>query len=57
MKGLVAFFFLLLAHGVTLARGLSEPIDFRQEEAEEDLSWEEALPPLLPAKDAEDEQM
>jgi hypothetical protein len=44
---------LLLAQSTTLAQGLTEPIEIYQEGAEEDLSWEEALPPLLPANGSE----
>lgn len=44
---------LLLAQSTILAQGLIEPIDIYQEEAEEDLSWEEALPPLIPADGSE----
>lgn len=44
---------LLLAQSTILAQGLIEPIDIYQEEAEEDLTWEKALPPLLPTNGSE----
>lgn len=56
-KKFLTLILLLLAQSTTLAQGLIEPIEIYQEEAEEDLSWEEAFPPLLPAKDSENEQM
>ena len=53
MKGPLALIFLVFAQNIISAQGLIEPINIYQEEAEEDSSWEEALPPLLPTNDSE----
>jgi hypothetical protein len=39
---------LLLAQSNAFAQGLIKPVDFYQEETEEDSSWEE-IPPQLPS--------
>ena len=48
MRSVLAILYLISATGMTFAQGLVKPIDFHQEEAEEDSSWEET-PPQLPA--------
>lgn len=53
MKGLVAIFLLLLAHGSSHGQGLVEPIDFYQEEAEEESPLEETPPQLMPKDESE----
>ncbi len=57
MKGLFTLIFLVLAQNIASAQGLIQPIEFYQEEAEVDLSWEESLPPLLPTNDSEISQL
>ena len=47
MRSFLAFLYLMSADGMTFAQGLIKPIDFYQEEAEEDSSLEE-IPPRLP---------
>ena len=47
MRSFLAFLYLMSANGMTFAQGLIKPIDFYQEEAEEDSSLEEK-PPQLP---------
>ena len=47
MRNVLAFLYLASANGMTFAQGLIKPIDFYQEEAEEDSSLEE-IPPQLP---------
>ena len=48
MRSVLAFLYLISATGMTFAQGLIKPIDFYQNEAEEDSSLEE-IPPQLPA--------
>lgn len=48
MRSVLAFLYLISATGMTFAQGLIKPIDFYQDEAEEDSSLEE-IPPQLPA--------
>ena len=50
MRSFLAFLYLMSANGMTFAQGLIKPIDFYQEEAEEDSSLEE-IPPQLPTND------
>ena len=50
MRSFLAFLYLMSANGMTLAQGLIKPIDFYQEEVEEDSSLEE-IPPQLPTND------
>jgi hypothetical protein len=47
MRSVLAFLYLISANGMTFAQGLIKPIDFYQDEAEEDSSSEE-IPPQLP---------
>jgi len=47
MRSILAFLYLISANGMTFAQGLIKPIDFYQDEAEEDSSLEE-IPPQLP---------
>lgn len=47
MRSFLAFLYLMSADGMTFAQGLIKPIDFYQEEVEEDSSLEE-IPPQLP---------
>jgi hypothetical protein len=48
MRSVLAFLYLISATGMTFAQGLIKPIDFYQDEVEEDSSLEE-IPPQLPA--------
>jgi hypothetical protein len=48
MRSVLAFFLFISANGTTFAQGLVKPIDFHQEETEEESCWEET-PPQLPA--------
>ena len=50
MRSFLAFLYLMSANGMTFAQGLIKPIDFYQEEVEEDSSLEE-IPPQLPTND------
>ena len=47
MRSFLAFLYLMSANGMTFAQGLIKPLDFYQEETEEDSSLEE-IPPQLP---------
>jgi len=47
MRSVLAFLYLISANGMTFTQGLIKPIDFYQDEAEEDSSSEE-IPPQLP---------
>ena len=47
MRSVLAFLYLMSADGMTFAQGLIKPIDFYQEDTEEDSSLEE-IPPQLP---------
>lgn len=53
MKNLLAAFLLLLTHDISHAQGLVEPIDFYQEEAEEESPLEETPPQLMPNDESE----
>ncbi len=47
MRSVLAILYLISANGMTFAQGSIKPIDFYQDEAEEDSSSEE-IPPQLP---------
>ncbi len=47
MRSVLAILYLISANGMTFAQGLIKPIDFHQDEEEEDSSLEE-IPPQLP---------
>lgn len=48
MRFFIRFCLLILFCGTAFSQGLVEPIDFYEDTIEEDSSWEETMPALMP---------